>query len=128
MTLAAMLSTAEDLLICDMAETYHILDIRALPVDTLAALASGLRDDSRIKMKMHGMEYVPMEVLAARCADTLALILYVLGADEYAVKPESLVDKIFGKTDVEKKESVGFTTGADFEAERRRLLGVIDDG
>lgn len=43
-----MILTDEDALICDLAETYHVLDYRALPLKTAAALASGLRADARI--------------------------------------------------------------------------------
>ena len=126
MTLAVMLSTDRDAFICDMAETYHILDVWALPVYTLAVLASGLREDSRIRMKMSGMRYVPMELLAARCADTLAFILHVLGSKEGTDPPVSILDDIFGR--LPEKETVGFSSAAEFEAERRRLLEAINNG
>ena len=38
-----MLNAGEDELVCDFAETYHILDLRALPVPLAATLAWGLR-------------------------------------------------------------------------------------
>lgn len=126
MALAVMLSTDREAFICDMAETYHILDYRALPVSTLAVLASGLREDSRIRMKMMGMQRIPLEVLAAKCADTLALILYVLGADSKASRPTPLTDIIFGEST--RKETAGFASGADFEKERKRLLEVVNNG
>lgn len=37
-------------MICDLAEYYHIYDYKQLPVETLAILVYGLRDNSRIKM------------------------------------------------------------------------------
>jgi len=43
-----MIATDEDALVCDLAETYHVLDYRMLPLKTAAALASGLRSDARI--------------------------------------------------------------------------------
>lgn len=43
-----MIATDQDALICDMAETYGIFDLQALPVATLATLAVGLRENSRI--------------------------------------------------------------------------------
>lgn len=43
-----MILTDEDALICDLAETYHVLDYRSLPLLTAATLASGLRSDARI--------------------------------------------------------------------------------
>lgn len=122
MTLAVMLSTDEDAFVCDMAETYHVMDYRALPVSTLAVLASGLRDNSRIKMQIAGMRHVPIETLAAHCVDTLALILYVIGAQKGAEKPKSMLDIMRG-IEEPKKDIKGFLSGADFEAEKRRLLG-----
>ena len=43
-----MISRHEDDLICDMAEVYHIYDMRALPLRKLAVLACGLSADSRV--------------------------------------------------------------------------------
>ena len=37
-----MLALDEDAFICDMAQTYHVYDIRSLPLPYLATLASGL--------------------------------------------------------------------------------------
>ena len=46
-----MMALDEDALICDFAETYHIYNIYGMPVQYIATLAIGLRDDSRIKSK-----------------------------------------------------------------------------
>ena len=40
MTLALLAGRCEDELICDMAETYHVLNWRELPLKTAAILAS----------------------------------------------------------------------------------------
>lgn len=66
-----------------MAETYHIYEYETLPVKTLAVLSSGLRDDSRIKMKINGMKSIPLEIIAADAADTLKLLVCAMsGAQE----------------------------------------------
>lgn len=52
-----MILTDEDALICDLAETYNVLDYRALPVRTTAALASGLRADARIFESLRKKQY-----------------------------------------------------------------------
>ena len=41
-----MMALDREALLCDLAETYGIYDVRALPVSTLAVLASGLRENS----------------------------------------------------------------------------------
>ena len=51
-----MVSVDEDALICDFAEVYHIYDYRSLPVKLAATYAVGLREDSRIKIKMSGIK------------------------------------------------------------------------
>ena len=69
-----MIATDEDALLCDLAETYGIFDLNALPVETLAALSFGLRENSRIKRKMAGMVEVDAMELLAVIADNLTLI------------------------------------------------------
>ena len=51
------MADAEDELICDLAETYGVFDYKALPLKTAAALAVGLHDDSRAKLKLSGDRY-----------------------------------------------------------------------
>lgn len=118
-----MLSEDEDALICDFAETYHIYDLWALPVETLAVLASGLRDDSRIKMKIAGLNYIPIAFLAPRIADCLSLILYGLSEDAKYKRnvPTMFTDIMAGNT--KKENNVrGFASGEEFMAYRARLL------
>lgn len=63
-------------MICDLAETYHIYDYRALPVRTLAELVCGLRDDSRVMQKISGL---PDRLhLMAYIADRLTNIAWML--------------------------------------------------
>ena len=97
MSLAAMLSFDRNALICDLAETYGIYDYRALPVMTLAALVSGLRPDSRIKMKMSGITEVSSEVLLVQIFDILQLMRYQWFASKNDAPPVMLADKLFDK-------------------------------
>ena len=77
-----MIATDEDALLCDLAETYGIFDLNALPVETLAALSFGLRENSRIKRKMSGaLEVDEMELLAV-IADNLTVIRSALLGQE----------------------------------------------
>lgn len=43
-----MIRLDEDAVICDLAETYGVLNYRELPLQTVATLASGLHADARI--------------------------------------------------------------------------------
>ncbi len=47
-----MLAVDRDALVCDLAETYGILDLYAHPAQLIATLAAGLRENSRIYERM----------------------------------------------------------------------------
>ena len=112
-----MLDVDQDALICDMAETYHVLDIWALPVDLLAVLASGLRENSRIKMKISGMNYIPAEIVLPHIADVLTMVFL----DDAGQKPTLFTEILTGK--VKENEAKSFRSGEEFTAEWRRLTG-----
>ena len=118
-----MLHVDEDAVICDLAETYHILDYKALPVKLLAVLCSGLRDDSRIKMKLQDAKHIPVSFVVPQIADNLALIRYAM-SKEGAQVPQMITAVMVGDT---KKEN-GFASGEAFEAARERLIKGINDG
>ena len=120
-----MIEFDEDALICDLAETYHIYDYRSLPVQLVATLSAGLRDDSRIKPRLSGSP-VPLEsVLLASIADRIEMFRY--GFSENAKKgkqpPASLVEALCGKRKAKKKGVVSFATATEFEATLARIRG-----
>lgn len=47
----------EDDLICDLAQTYGVHDWRTIPPANAAAMALGLPDDSRVKLKLSGQSF-----------------------------------------------------------------------
>lgn len=121
-----MLRIDRDALVCDMAETYHVYDFHAIPVEILATLAAGLRDDSRIKMQIGGLEYIPPVILLARIADCLALIQYGLMHDEKTPLPKMVIDIMTGKgARVERAQSEAQrATFALIEAEVKQRMEV----
>ena len=118
-----MIAADESALICDMAETYGILDYRRLPARTAAALASGLQEDARVKRKISGSK-VPMEILLlAAIKDELSTLVWMQTKDGAAGRnrPKSLVKLLAGE---EKTDDVqAFSSGQEFERKRRQLLG-----
>jgi len=108
---------------CDLAETYGILDYKALPVETLATLSAGLREKSRIKMKMAGMTIQSEILLLAAAVDRLTYLSWTKtkDAEKGKNKPKSIVSALQGRT----KESniMAFDTAEEFEAERARIIG-----
>lgn len=115
MTLASMMSVDRSAWLCDLAETYHIYDYRSLPLRTVAALSAGLRDDSRIKMKIRGEKATRAELLLAAVADSVNALLWHFGT--YKDKPTSIVEALLDKPKEPKRGGVvAFATPEDFEA------------
>lgn len=118
-----MIRLDRDALVCDLAETYHVYDMRSLPLQTVATLSAGLRDDSRIKMKAGGMKVKPELIFMAALIDTVEMFRY--GFTEDARKrrnpPESIVKALTGD-DTNKPKS--FRTAEEFEATLKRIRGT----
>ena len=117
-----MMAEDHDAFVCDLAETYGIFNYRALPADLLATLAVGLREDSRIKMRLSGGKVTRNEMLLAAAVDRLSLLVWFL-SKEGTERPKSILDALLG-VEREKESTVAFETGADFDAEWKRLTGV----
>lgn len=120
-----MIATDEDALICDLAETYSIYDYRRLPLKMVAVFSFGLKDDSRIKMKLNCME-VPFEtMLLASAVDRLSTLVWQQTKDGMDGKnyPLSIVAMLTNaQTNKENSNVTSFATGEDFMKERERLL------
>lgn len=117
-----MLSADRDALECDMAETYGILDMEALPVEKLAVLSYGLRENSRIKMKMSGMKMNTDTFLLAGCFDMLSWIKWSKTRDaaDGGTPPEGVLGRLFGHA--REQETVGFSSADEFKAARERII------
>ncbi len=105
-----MLATDRDALLCDMAETYGVYDFQALPVATLAALAFGLRPNSRIKMKIAGHKYMTAEELLVCVVDKLAMLPYNIFGKEGDPLPQLLSDVLYEQP----KQQRGYASGEEF--------------
>ncbi|MBR5577550.1 MAG: hypothetical protein IKW28_00980 [Lachnospiraceae bacterium] len=113
-----MINTDEDALICDLAETYGVFDYRSLPLKTVAALSVGLRADSRIKMKLSGMEFTPDTYLLAAIVDRLSIFLWRQTKDGVeGINPPDLI-----LANSRKEGRKGFSTGEEFEKFRENIL------
>lgn len=118
-----MIKTDERALMCDLAETYRIYDYKRLPPKVVAVFAVGLRDDSRIKMKMNDIKISPQMLMLASIVDKLNWLIWSKTKDAARGKnrPTSIVAKfIHHESDV-----TGFATGEDFIKERQRILKLV---
>lgn len=120
-----MISTDRDALVCDLAETYRIYDLRALPVSLLATLAVGLREDSRIKMRLSGAKATKSEVLLAAAVDRLSMLWWAQTEDgrNNRNRPKSAFKIIVGE-DKRNSDVMAFESADEFESEWTRITGV----
>ena len=118
-----MVAADEDALICDFAETYHILNWRGLPARYAAVLACGLRDDSRIKMVMGKQKITTEMMMNAAMVDALNLLVWMRTKDgaKGQNRPASLVSALTG-TKEEKDTLEAFDTVEAFEARRKAII------
>jgi hypothetical protein len=116
-----MIALDEDALICDFAETYHIYDIYQLPVEYIATLASGLRENSRIRTKVNGLKVGIDYLLLAHIADSSAINVWFQTEEgqKGQNRPPSMLKAIQGV----KTEEPGFDSGEEFDKEWRKLRG-----
>ena len=110
----------EDALICDLAETYHILDYRSLPVQLVATLSAGLRDDSRIKLKAADTSVDLETIILAAIADNLTMLRAGMDRKNRG-KPFLFTEAINGERKNQKVR--GFRTVEEFEAALKRIRG-----
>lgn len=118
-----MIANDEDALICDLAETYHIYDYRSLPVEMVATFSCGLREDSRIKLKMSGIRFDLRTQVLISIFDKLNWIGWTKTKDATKGKgaPESLLAQLLE----EKKEAdyETFVDGESFMKEWNKYIG-----
>lgn len=121
-----MLGTDKDAFICDMAETYHIYDYKAVPVQLLSTLANGLRDSSRIKCKMSEMPIALETFLLSAIYDKVSWLQWAKTKDAEKGRnmPESITAKLMNTKQESQIES--FENGEEFMKAWHKLTGEKD--
>lgn len=119
-----MIAVGKNELICDLAETYGILDYKALPVKLLATLSVGLRENSRIKMKMTDAKANQTDMMMAGIIDRLSLLVWASTKDgmEGKNRPQLLLDELFGEHIEGNNKSKGYSTPEEFEKAKMEFL------
>lgn len=121
-----MISLDRDALLCDLAETYHIYDFEQLPLNKVAVFSVGLRDNSRIKTKMLGLENPLDRMIQMSIADRLAVLLWSKTKDgEKGKNKPALWSDIGGQKE---KSEVVFDSGKDFINKREEILKRMERG
>ena len=130
MFLASIARKYETELICDFAETYHILDWRTLPLQTAAALSVGLRENSRVKMKLAGVEAGQDTLLLAAAVDRLSMLWWskTKDAESGRNRPVSIFEKLTSRPEEQEKEkTTAFRSADDFKAAWNKAIGKIKE-
>ena len=93
-----MIAMDEDALICDLMETYHIAYMDEYPANFVATLAVGLRDDSRIKMRLKDSKLTLEQGLLALLLDALRINnwMHTKDAQKKRNMPKSLYRQLLG--------------------------------
>jgi hypothetical protein len=120
-----MICEDEDSLICDLAETYGVFDYRGIPVKLLATLCCGLREDSRIKMKLSGLK-IPVETLLLSTAvDKLSFLAWTKtkDAENGDNRPNSITAILLGHKS--EKEIIAFDSAEEFELAKAKAQGRL---
>lgn len=122
------MKTDEDALICDLAETYHIYDWHTYPLKLIATLAVGLRDDSRIKMRLAGSRVRPLILLSAMMVDALHILVWQNTEDGHKGRnaPERIARALLGGGQ-KMKEHETFDSPEDFERRRKEIVEEINN-
>ena len=122
-----MINLDEDAVICDLAETYHIFDYRALPSKLIGVLVCGLGDDSRIKMKASGKRVDTNTILQALIADRLQILIWQRTEDGMNGRnfPKSIYENLMNPQK-EESNNMAFESGAAFDEYRAALIGEIN--
>lgn len=124
MFLAGVLADGEGDLLCDMAETYRILDWRSLGARKAAALAAGLPLGSRVMTRLSGGA-VPLPLqLQARIADDLALLVWMQSKDAQAGRnrPVSILQALTAPVQEKKNDLQAYDTPEAFWAARSEFV------
>lgn len=94
-----------------------------LPLTTIATLAYGLPETSRIKRKLSNQNVDVHTLMLARIIDQLSMVLYSK-MKKGSPKPESVYEKLTQP----RKERFGFSSGKDYEIYRQQLIEKINAG
>jgi len=120
-----MIKCDEFALICDLAETYQIYDYRVMPPLRVAIFAAGLREDSRIKLKMSGQKVSMETSLLAGISDSLNMLVWMNSSDGQKGRNKPMLITSLLSERPEKSDAVTFASGEDFENYRNKLIAKI---
>ena len=119
-----MMNIDKNALLCDLAETYHIYDYRSLPLHMVGIFACGLREDSRIMMKVMGVKVNTIQTLLTLIADNTRLIAWLQSSDgEKGINRPKPLLAMMSEEEYSENNIETFENGQQFDDEWNRLTG-----
>lgn len=112
-------------MICDLAETYQILDYKRVPGRLLGTLVAGLGVNSRIYQKVAGHKVPTDTIMLSLIVDELRRLTYLMDGNKHKKQPESMTARLVEKAEAE-SDQLSFNSPEEFEAYRAALLGEIN--
>lgn len=93
----------------------------------VASFVLGLRENSRLMMKLNGMKVTSEVLLLSQIVDRLSILVWQNTEDgaKGKNKPEMISPKLFGFTDEESHSYSTFISGEEFEKAREIMLKRI---
>lgn len=118
------MTVCEDELVCDLAEVYGVFSYRSMDPKLIATLCMGLRDDSRIKMKISNSRVTLSQALWARIADELTFLSWTKTKDAQKGRnrPASILKML-----TEEKEVEAFADADAFLEAWASIVGESDN-
>ena len=112
-------------MICDLAETYHIYDYESLPVDLIATLVVGLRENSRVMMKITKRKLTFEQSINTMILDGINWLKWskTKDAQKGIGTPKSLYKQLCDIEEEKESEVITFDSGEEFMKYRNKLLG-----
>lgn len=125
-----MIAIDEDALICDFAETYRVLDYRELTPEQAARLAAGLRNDSRIKLKIAGAARDEKTIMIASIHDAVNFLAWAKTKDasKGRNRPKSLVQFITSGEINKQSDVVAADSIDEFKVMRQKIINEVNHG
>lgn len=105
-------------MICDLAEYYHIYDYKKLPPSYLSILVAGLREDSRVYVKIADSKMTTEKMLLSGILDRLSLLVYANTKD--AIKGVNKPHLILDSLNEERYRE--YRSGDDFMKAREKIM------
>lgn len=124
MLLVGYLNANEDLLLCDIAETYGIVGFDGLSVKILATLSFGLRDNARIKMYLSDTKVELNTMLIASALDQLNFLSWckTKDAEKGRNRPKSIASSLIKTDKKQERDFCVYSSPEEFFEARKKLL------